>query len=66
MVDGAVNKTIKKLKNGDFKVVHTSYNIPVKYSYNKKLRKQRLDNSKHTSHTAGYSYKYSFYRDNGC
>ena len=28
-----VNKTIKKLKNGDFKVVSTSYNIPVQYIY---------------------------------
>ena len=28
-----VNKTIKKLKNGDFKVVDTSYNIPVQYIY---------------------------------
>ena len=25
--------TIKKLKNGDFEVVSTSYNIPVKYIY---------------------------------
>lgn len=27
-----VNKTIKKLKNGDFEV-DTSYNIPVQYTY---------------------------------
>jgi hypothetical protein len=66
MVDGAMNKVIEQLDNGDFKVVSTSYDIPVKYHYNSKLRKQRLDNRKHTSHTAGYSYKYSFYRDNGC
>tara|TARA_R110000851_G_scaffold103113_1_gene219905 strand:+ start:530 stop:643 length:114 start_codon:yes stop_codon:yes gene_type:complete len=25
--------SIKKLKNGDFEVVNTSYNIPVKYIY---------------------------------
>ena len=28
-----MNKKIKKLKNGDFEVVNTSYNIPVKYIY---------------------------------
>ena len=32
-----MNKKIKKLKNGDFKVVrkktNTSYNIPIVYSY---------------------------------
>ena len=29
-----MNFTIKKLKNGDFEVVSTNYNIPVKYLYN--------------------------------
>ena len=28
-----MNKKIKKLKNGDFEVVNTSYNIPVRYIY---------------------------------
>jgi len=32
-VDGVVNKKIKKLKNGDFKVINTSYDIPVIYTY---------------------------------
>ena len=31
--------SIKKLKNGDFEVVSTSYNIPVKYIYAKQLFK---------------------------
>ena len=61
-----MNKVIKTLKNGDFEVVSTSYDIPVKYNYNTKLWKSRLDSRKCTSHTTGYSYKYSFYRDSGC
>ena len=28
-----MNDTIIKLKNGDFEVVSTSYNIPVQYTY---------------------------------
>ena len=66
MVDGAMNKVIEKLDNGDFKIVSTSYDIPVKYHYNSKLRKSRMDRSKHTSDTAGHSHKHSVYRDNGC
>ena len=60
-----MNKVIKTLKNGDFKVVSTSYDIPVNYVRNTKLQ-SRVDSRKHSSHTAGYSYKYSFYRDSGC
>ena len=65
MVDGAMNKVIKTLKNGDFKVVSTSYDIPVNYVRDTKLQ-SRMDRRKYSSHTAGYSYKYSFYRDSGC
>lgn len=32
-MDGNMNKIIKKLKNGDFEVVSTSYNVTVIYSY---------------------------------
>ncbi len=28
-----MNYTIEKKKNGDFKVINTSYNIPVNYIY---------------------------------
>ena len=28
-----MNYTIKKLNNGDFEVVNTSYNIPINYVY---------------------------------
>ncbi len=28
-----MNKKIKKLKNGDFEVINTSYNIPIIYTY---------------------------------
>tara|TARA_R100000697_G_scaffold35977_1_gene47760 strand:+ start:493 stop:687 length:195 start_codon:yes stop_codon:yes gene_type:complete len=63
MVDGAVNKTIKKLKNGDFKVVNTSYGIPVKYSKYSKLRKPRVVSRKFTFDASGYFVKHSIYRD---
>ena len=33
MVDGIMNKVIKKLESGDFEVVSTSYSISVKYVY---------------------------------
>ena len=60
-----MNKVIEKLDNGDFKVVSTSYDIPVKYNGDTKLQ-SRMDRRKYPSHTAGYSYQYSFYRDSGC
>jgi hypothetical protein len=65
MVDGVMNKVIEKLDNGDFKVVSTSYGIPVNYVRNTKLQ-SRMDSRKHSSDTARYGYKYSFYRDSGC
>tara|TARA_R100001082_G_scaffold10589_3_gene5812 strand:- start:100 stop:282 length:183 start_codon:yes stop_codon:yes gene_type:complete len=60
-----MNKTIKILKNGDFKVVSASYGIPVNYVRDTKLQ-SGMDSRKHSSDTARYSYKYSFYRDSGC
>tara|TARA_Y100001963_G_scaffold136930_1_gene200068 strand:- start:411 stop:593 length:183 start_codon:yes stop_codon:yes gene_type:complete len=60
-----MNKVIKKLKNGDFKVVSTSYDISVDYNRDTKLQ-SRMGRRESTSHTSGYSYKYSFYRDSGC
>ena len=62
MVDGAMNKVIKTLKNGDFKVVSTSYDIPVNYVRNTKLQ-SRVDSRKHPSNTARYTYKHSIHRD---
>lgn len=32
-----MNSIIKKLKNGDFEVVNTSYDIPITYTSNKLL-----------------------------
>ncbi len=60
-----MNHVIKKIKNGDFKVVNTSYDIPVKHVNDKQLQ-SGLERRGLPNHTAGYSYKYSFYRDNGC
>ncbi len=66
MVDGVMNKVIKKLKNGDFKVVHTSYSIPISYASNSQLHKPRVDSGKHTNRRRGRIYKYSVYRDCRC
>jgi len=60
-----MNNVIKKIKNGGFKVVSTSYNIPVEYVNDKQLQ-SGMERRELPNHTAGYSYKYSFYRDNGC
>ena len=62
MVDGIMNKVIKKLDNGDFKVVSTSYDIPVNYVRNTKLQ-SRMDSRKHSSHTTRYTYKHNIYRN---
>ena len=41
-----MNNIIKKLKNGDFEVVNTSYDIPITYTSNK-----LLSNAKHRKHS---------------
>tara|TARA_Y100000401_G_scaffold3907_1_gene2725 strand:- start:1782 stop:1961 length:180 start_codon:yes stop_codon:yes gene_type:complete len=54
---------IKKLNNGDFEVVNTSYDVPITYKFNrmrKGVERRRLPN-----HTSGYCIEYSFYRNNG-
>ena len=58
-----MNKIIKTLKNGDFKVVHTSYNIPVSYVSNPQLHKSGVDSGKRANRRGGKIYKYSVYRD---
>jgi hypothetical protein len=60
-----MNNIIKKVKNGGFEVVSTSYGYPIMYEYNIGMQ-SRLEGRRDTTHTTGYSYKYSFYRDNGC
>lgn len=57
-----MNKVIKTLKNGDFRVVSTSYDIPVNYIRNTKLQ-SRMDRRKHSSDTTRYTYKHSIYRN---
>lgn len=62
-MDGNLKHKIEKLDNGDFKVVSTSYGLPVTYNDNgmrKRVERRRLPN-----HTSGYSVEYSFYRNNG-
>ena len=44
MVDGIMNKIIKVLDNGDFKVISTTYDIPVKYVNNE--LQSGVDNSR--------------------
>ena len=46
-----MNKVIKKIKNGDFEVVNTSYDVPVAYASH-----ELLSNKKYR--------KYSVHRDN--
>tara|TARA_R100000008_G_C3559765_1_gene155399 strand:- start:147 stop:323 length:177 start_codon:yes stop_codon:yes gene_type:complete len=58
-----MNKIIEKLDNGDFKVVSTSYDIPVNYIGDTKLQ-SRLGSGKCSTNTTRYTYKYSIYRDN--
>ncbi len=41
-----MNKVIKKLKNGDFEVVSTSYDVPVAYNKHKLL--SDASNRKHS------------------
>ena len=54
---------IKKLDNGDFEVVSTSYDIPVVCN-NDRLRK-RMECKWVSNNTTGHSIKYSFHRNNG-
>ena len=43
-----MNKVIKKIKNGDFKVVNTSYDVPVAYASHKLL--SNTNAKKHSVH----------------
>tara|TARA_Y100001938_G_scaffold48437_1_gene67475 strand:- start:491 stop:667 length:177 start_codon:yes stop_codon:yes gene_type:complete len=58
-----MNKIIEKLNNGDFKVVSTSYDIPVNYIRNTKMQ-SRVDSGKCSTNTTRYTYKHSIYRNN--
>ena len=58
-----MNKVIKKLKNGDFKVVNASYNLPITYEFNR-MRK-RLERGRNTTNAPGYCYEHSIHRNNG-
>ena len=58
-----MNNKIKKLNNGDFEVVSTSYDIPV--VYNDDRMRKRVERRRLPNHTSGYSVEYSFYRNNG-
>ena len=62
-MDGNLKHKIKKLDNGDFEVVSTSYDLPVTYN-NNRMRK-RVERRRLPNHTSGYCVEYSFYRDNG-
>ena len=53
-------KVIKTLKNGDFEVVSTSYDIPVKYVSSTKLQ-SGVGNSRGRNNSKRHSKKYSIY-----
>ena len=59
MVDGIMNKIIKVLDNGDFKVISTTYDIPVKYVNNE--LQSGVDNSRGRSNPKRYDKKHSIY-----
>lgn len=54
-----MNKTIKVLKNGDFKVISTTYDIPVKY-VNDELQ-SGVDNSRVRNNSKRHNKKHSIY-----
>tara|TARA_Y100000361_G_scaffold121998_1_gene114107 strand:- start:345 stop:524 length:180 start_codon:yes stop_codon:yes gene_type:complete len=58
-----MKNVIKKLDNGDFKVVSTSYDTPVVYNDNRMWN--RVERRWISDNTSRYSFKYSFYRSNG-
>ena len=58
-----MKNVIKKLDNGDFEVVSTSYDIPVVYNDNR--MRSRVECRWIPDNTSGYSFEYSFYRSNG-
>jgi hypothetical protein len=58
-----MKNNVKKLSNGDFEVVNTSYDIPVVYNDNR--MRNRVERRRLPNHTAGYCVEYSFYRNNG-
>ena len=54
-----MNKIIKVLDNGDFKVISTTYDIPVKYVNNE--LQSGVDNSRGRSNPKRYDKKHSIY-----
>ncbi len=59
-----MNKEVVKLKNGDFKVINSSYDIPIKYEYNDKLQ-SGLERRRGSINSTRYNKQYGFYRNNG-
>jgi len=59
-----MNNVIKKIKNGGFKVVSTSYNIPVEYVNDKQLQ-SGMERKRNPNNATGYCFKYGIYRSNG-
>lgn len=57
-----MNKTIKKLKSGGFEVVSTSYDLPVRYEFDRV--QSRLERRGDTNNSSRHSSKHSIHRDN--
>jgi hypothetical protein len=55
---------IKRVKNGGFEVVSTSYGNPVVYNNDRRVQ-SRVERKRNKYYTTGYCYKYGIYRDNG-
>jgi len=58
-----MNKVVKKLDNGDFKVVDSSYSIPI--SYTTERMQSRLERGRHSTNSTGFCFKFGIYRNNG-
>ncbi len=59
-----MNKVVVKLKSGDFKIVNTSYNIPVSYNYVRELQ-SGVERGRGSANSTRHSGKHSVHRGNG-
>tara|TARA_R100001015_G_C4479139_1_gene60208 strand:+ start:376 stop:558 length:183 start_codon:yes stop_codon:yes gene_type:complete len=59
-----MNNIIKKVKNGGFEVVSTSYGNPVVYDHDRRVQ-SRVERKRNPNHTTGYCFKHGIYRNNG-
>tara|TARA_X000001388_G_scaffold65196_1_gene51602 strand:+ start:1393 stop:1575 length:183 start_codon:yes stop_codon:yes gene_type:complete len=59
-----MNNIIKKVKNGGFEVVSTSYGNPVVYDNDRRVQ-SGMERKRNPNNATGYCFKYGIYRSNG-